>query len=84
MNEQQIKEELRKIVSEITEIEDIQDDEEFIKDLGIDSMMTIEMVARIEKTFKITIPESSLPNFIDLNRSYAAVDEFLKEAQIHS
>ncbi|KYG38296.1 hypothetical protein AZF08_18335 [Bacillus gaemokensis] len=77
MSEQNIKEILRNIILEITEVEDLKDDENFVEDLGVDSMMTIEIVARIEKAFKIEVPESYLTQFTDLNQTYISVKEIM-------
>ncbi|RJG22841.1 acyl carrier protein [Paenibacillus thiaminolyticus] len=81
MNEQNIKEILKTIVMEITEIEDFEEDQNFIEDLGIDSMMTIEIVARIEKKFKITVPESDLPRLTNLHQTCLCVQEIISEMQ---
>ena len=43
-----LKDELRQIIVEVTEVEEIPEDTPFA-DLGIDSMMAIEIVADVEK-----------------------------------
>ncbi|ASS71781.1 acyl carrier protein [Bacillus atrophaeus] len=78
MTNQDTKEILRKIVSEIIEDNDFEDDAKFIEELGIDSMLIIEILVRVEKTFKITIPESYIPQFTDVNAMYNAVQELLQ------
>ena len=60
-----LKEKLRAIVMEVAELDEVPDDEPF-KDLGIDSMMAIEIVADIERTYKIKIPEAELEQITDL------------------
>ena len=60
-----LKEKLRAIVMEVAELDDVPDDEAF-KDLGIDSMMAIEIVADVERAFKIKIPEAELEQITDL------------------
>ena len=51
--------ELRQIIAEVTEVEDIPEDTLFA-DLGIDSMMAIEIVADVEKNYEITIEEGAV------------------------
>jgi acyl carrier protein len=75
MTELEIKDKLRTIIAEITEIEEFEDDEDFINDLGIDSMMTIEIIARVEKKFMITVSESYLLRFSNLIEATRVVNE---------
>lgn len=51
--------ELRMLFSEITEIDDIPADKP-LKDLGVDSMMALEIVTAIERKYSIRIPETEL------------------------
>ncbi|MBO8162850.1 MAG: acyl carrier protein [Brevibacillus sp.] len=67
MNEQELRSQLKSIVAEIIEMENFGDDESFVTDLGVDSMMALEIVARIEKTYRIRIPEEYLPEVKSLN-----------------
>ena len=67
-----LKEDLRKIISEVAEVDDVPDAVPF-KDLGIDSMMAIEIVAEIERTYKVEIPENELKDIVDLESVYAKV-----------
>ena len=68
----QLKEKLREIIAEVAEIDDVPDDVPF-KELGIDSMMAIEIVADVERTWQLTIPEDELQQIVDLNSVYALV-----------
>jgi acyl carrier protein len=67
-----LKEELRQIIAEVAEIDDVPDDKPF-KDLGIDSMMAIEIVADVERTYKLSIPEDELQQLTNLNAVYDKV-----------
>ncbi|MBF0533289.1 MAG: acyl carrier protein [Candidatus Omnitrophica bacterium] len=71
-----IKETLRAMIAEILELkpEQIGDDAEFVKDLGMDSMRALELLAYTEKKFRITIPEDQLPNFRTLNETLKIVE----------
>ena len=66
MAHEELREALREIVAEIAEIDDVPDDKPF-KDLGIDSMMAIEIVAEVERRYKLKIPEQELEQIRDLS-----------------
>ena len=67
-----LKDELRALIAEIAEIDTIPDDTHF-KELGIDSMMGVEIVAAIERQYQIKIPDSELEQVSTLNKSYELV-----------
>ena len=74
-----LKDELRQIIIEVTEVDDIPEHTPFA-DLGIDSMMAIEIVADVEKNYDITISEDELPELTHLNAVYEKVKQKLAEA----
>jgi acyl carrier protein len=65
-----LKEELRALVAEIAEKDEIPDGATF-KDLGIDSMMGVEIVAAVERQYRIKIDDDELADFTDLEAAYA-------------
>ncbi len=73
-----LEQEIRDLVSDIIEVppEKIEHDANLIEDLGMDSMMALEILASLEKKFKIRIPEeeltkiTSLANIIDLTKAH--------------
>lgn len=71
-----LREKLRAIISEVSEVDEIPDAVPF-KDLGIDSMMAIEIVAEIERTYKLSVPEDELKRITNLDSVYALVKEKL-------
>ncbi len=75
----ELKESLRRIVADVSEVDEIPDDTDF-RELGIDSMMGIEIVAEIERTYKISVPESELKNMTSLTRVYELVQTHLAAA----
>jgi acyl carrier protein len=75
-----LKTELRALIAEIAEKDEIPDDKHF-KDLGIDSMMGVEIVAAIERQYKIKIADSELQEVSTLNKSYDLVKKKIAEAQ---
>ena len=74
-----LKEKLRSIIADVSEVDEIPDDTPF-KDLGIDSMMAIEIVAEVERTYKLTIPEDELQDLTSFNKVYAKVQQKLADA----
>ena len=73
MGQQELREKLRAIVAEVSEVDDVPDSKPF-KDLGIDSMMAIEIVAEVERTFRIKIPEEELEQITDLDSVVALAE----------
>lgn len=67
-----IKEELRELIAEISEVDEIPDETPF-KDLGIDSMMGVEIVAAIERKYRIKIEDSELQKVTTLVNSFEIV-----------
>ena len=74
-----LKDELRQIITEVTEVEEIPEDTPFA-DLGIDSMMAIEIVADVEKNYDVTISEEELGELTNLQAVYDKVQAKLAEA----
>ncbi|MBL7157270.1 MAG: acyl carrier protein [Candidatus Omnitrophica bacterium] len=76
-----LEKELRSIIAEITEIEPekITMEARFVEDLGMDSMMALEILASIEKKYKIQIPESKLMSLLSLKDTVNLTTEYLKQ-----
>lgn len=70
---------LRELVATILEVEPDTIDEKasFVKDLGMDSMMALEILASIEKKYKIVIPEETLAKFTSLSQTVKIVQDML-------
>lgn len=67
-----LKEELRALIAEIAEVDNVPDETPF-KELGIDSMMGVEIVAAIERQYKIKIADTELEKISTLQNSYELV-----------
>jgi len=73
-----LEKELREIIAKIVEIEPdkITLEAKFVEDLGMDSMMALEILAAMEKKYRIQIPEEklnmlrSLKDAVKLTREY--------------
>ena len=80
INHVNVEKDIRRLVAEILEMEpqNIDGEAHFVKDLGMDSMMALEILAGVEKKYRISIPEDLLPQFTNLNKTIEIVTGLLK------
>jgi len=78
MSETELRSQLRDLIANIIEIDDFNDDDNFVADLGVDSMMALEIVARIEKTYRIRIPEEYFAQMKTLNEIVGITEEIMQ------
>ena len=78
MNE--IEARVKKIVVEQLGVkeEEVTVDASFVDDLEIDSLMALEIVAAIEKKYRIQIPEENLQRVKTLNDTVALAQEYIR------
>lgn len=84
MNQEEIKDTIRELITEIAEDmdvdeESITDDASFVEDMGLDSMALLEVLATMGKKFGISIPESEFPNITSINKCTDTVQKYLSE-----
>jgi acyl carrier protein len=82
MNQEEIIEVVRGLISEIADDMDVDaavitDDASFVEDMGLDSMALLEVLATMEKKFSVSIPESEFPNITSINKCVATVQKYL-------
>ncbi|MGR3220410.1 MAG: acyl carrier protein [Candidatus Anammoxibacter sp.] len=69
------------IVAEVTELDENElwgkRDADFFKDLEIDSLLALEILALIEKKFKIQVPEEKLVDITSLQQTINITKEVL-------
>lgn len=82
MENTELRKELRSMISELIEVEDFADDEHFVRDLGVDSMMALEMVSRIEKRYRIRIPEETLRQIATFNDVVNVTQQAMEKAEV--
>ena len=77
-----LEQEVRALIADIVEMEpdQIAPDAHLIEDLGMDSMMALEILAGIEKKYKIQVPEEKLVNLKNLNE---AIEGYLISCSKH-
>ena len=68
-------EQLRELVAEVLEIEtdELTDTGDFVEEYEADSLRAIEILARIDKRFRIEIPQEELPGLTNLRAVHEAV-----------
>ena len=74
-----LEKELRDIIARIVEIEPakITREANFVEDLGMDSMMALEILAAIEKKYKIQVPEDKLSQLKNLKETVKITRAYL-------
>ncbi len=78
-----IRNEVRRLVAEITERDpgEISDTALFIEELGIDSLMAIEMMVAVDKKYKIEISEEEFGTIKNVNDAVECVQRHLAQAK---
>lgn len=81
LNHEALEKELRSLIAEIVELEEdkVAPEANFVEDLGMDSMMALEILASIEKKYKLKIPEENLTKIINLKQVVELVSGFLNK-----
>ena len=76
----QFEQEIRDLIADIIEMEpdQIDPDASLVEDLGMDSMMALEILASIEKKYKIKLPEEELPKITTVNRAIELAKKYVK------
>ena len=75
-----VEQEVRELIADIIEMEPskLEPDAHLVEDLGMDSMMALEILATMEKKFKIRIPEEDLPKITTLNHAIELAKKYVK------
>ncbi len=78
-----IRDAVLEIVSTVIErpAKDIPPDAHLVKDVGADSMMALEILAALEKKYRIVIPEEKLQEMTTLNKIIALVESARKNVR---
>ena len=78
LSTENLEKEVKHLVAEIVEIEpdQINPDAHLVEDLGMDSMRALEILAALEKKYRIAIPNKELPTITTLNRAIELVKKY--------
>jgi acyl carrier protein len=65
-----VEEEIKRMVSDIIEIpiDRLTTEADFFKDLNVDSLKAIEIVAAFEKKFRVIVPENDIPKIRNIGQ----------------
>ena len=79
LDDKTLENELREMIRQIIEVDPAQitRDADFMQALGMDSMMALEILAAMEKKYKIRIPEEKLPQLKNLNEVIRVAKEHM-------
>lgn len=82
MDKAEIMKIIRDLITEIAVDMDVDesritDSAHLIKDLELDSMALLEVLASMEKKFGVSIPESEFPNLISIDKCTETVEKYL-------
>lgn len=75
-----LEEDVKKLIADIIELDAtrIDPNAHLVEDLRMDSMMALEILAALEKKFKIKIPEADLPNITTVNKAIELVKKYAR------
>lgn len=82
MTHSNLEQDIRRLVADILETDParVPGDAALVEDLGMDSMRALEILAALEQTYGITIPEEELPQIGSLNDAVALTRRYLEAA----
>jgi acyl carrier protein len=74
-----IREEVKRLIAEVTEREpeEISDTASFSDELGVDSLMAMEVMVAVDKKYKINIPEDEFATIKNVNDTVAVVQKHM-------
>ena len=77
----EIRAEVKRLIANVTEREpeEIPDTAHFMDELGVDSLMAMEVMIAVDKKFKIDIPEEEFNKATNVDESVAMVEHWLAE-----
>jgi acyl carrier protein len=77
----QIRAEIKKLIANVTEREpdEIPDNAHYMDELGVDSLMAMEVMIAVDRKFGVDIPEEEFNKASNVNESVAMVERWLAE-----
>ena len=71
---------IKQLIADIIEMDpkEIDADANLVEDLGMDSMMALEILASMEKKYRIKISEDDLPKITTVNRVIELARKYIK------
>lgn len=83
LTQDEVREQVREKVAELTELEtsEVSDTALFIDELGIDSLMAIELMVALDKEYKIDIAEEEFREIKNVNESVDVIMRHLEQKE---
>ena len=83
ITEEQIRSEIKRLIAAVTEREpeDIPDSASFTEELGVDSLMAMEVMVAMDRKFRIDIPEEEFTKATNVEEAVAMVQRYLPDVQ---
>ena len=84
MTEEKIRSEIRQLIAAVTEREpeEVGDKATFSDDLGVDSLMAMEVMIAMDKKFRIDIPEEEFFTATNVDEAVAMVRRYLPSSSV--
>jgi len=82
-NSEAVKDQVTRLIAEVIEqpLAKLDLDARFVEDLGVDSLLALEILAVLEKKFQIEIPEDDLVYFVNTRQIIGMLEGKLQAAQ---
>jgi len=83
LSSDQVRNEVKRRVAELTERDsgEVTDTASFIEDLGVDSLMAIELMVALDKEYKIDIPEEEFRKITNVNDAVEVVMRYAENRE---
>lgn len=83
ITEDEVRQEIRNLIAAVTERspDEILDTASFTDELGVDSLMAMEMMVAVDKKFKIDIPEEEFMKAVNVDEAVATVRRYLPSTE---
>ena len=83
ITEDEVRQEIRNLIAAVTERspDEILDSASFTDELGVDSLMAMEMMVAVDKKFKIDIPEEEFMKAVNVDEAVATVRRYLPSTE---
>ena len=80
--DEKIRWEIKRLIASVTEREpeEVSDTASFVEELGIDSLMAMEVMVSMDKKFRIDIPEDEFIKATNVEEAAAMVRRYLPES----
>jgi acyl carrier protein len=76
-------EELRRTIAEVIEVDpaEVGDERRFVEDLGVDSLMAMEIAVVVEKKYRVRLRQAELKHILCLRMVFDLIQEKLEVAR---